>query len=111
MIRWGRIVRGADTRSDVKKQRSNEVTIRIPEGAGYRALSFCDELWELRIQVLVGGEGAGVGVEGTGAIEFGDLANVAEVVRGPLVEHLFERGSGRALSVARCGRRRLAATF
>ena len=29
-------------------------------------------------------------MESSGTIEFGDLANVAEVVRGPFVEHLFE---------------------
>ena len=45
----------------------------------------------LRIQCLVGAERASVGVEGAGAVEFGDLADVAEVVGGPFVEHLFER--------------------
>src|SRR5262245_57053772 len=45
---------------------------------------------KLRIEILVSAEGAGVGVEGACAVEFGDLADVAEVVRGPLVEHLFE---------------------
>jgi hypothetical protein len=45
----------------------------------------------LRFWVGVFLEGAGVGVEGTGAVKFGDLAEMAEVVGGPLVEHLGQR--------------------
>ena len=40
---------------------------------------------------MVGAERASVGVERAGAVEFGDLADVAEVVGGPFVEHLLER--------------------
>ncbi len=39
---------------------------------------------------MIGGEGAGVGVEGAGAVEGGELSVVSEGLRGPLVEHLFE---------------------
>ena len=43
------------------------------------------------MKCLVSGEGACVGMERAGAVEFGDLADVAEVVGGPLIEHLFKR--------------------
>ena len=45
-------------------------------------------LW---IEFLVDAEGAGVGVEGAGAVQLGDLADVAQVMYSPFVEHLFER--------------------
>jgi hypothetical protein len=65
---------------------------RFRLGRGFRALIFwvIDRSW-LWMKGLVGGERAGVRVEGAGAVEFGDLADVAEVVRGPFVEHLLER--------------------
>ena len=47
-----------------------------------------DALYDSRFRVGEFLEGAGVGVEGVGAVELGDLADVAQVVIGQFVEHL-----------------------
>jgi len=44
----------------------------------------------LRTQGCVNAERAGVWVEGAGAIQLGDLADVSEIVRSPFIEHLLE---------------------